>query len=155
MNTKNVSPAAPGGAGPWAVLAPQEEDGLYKYTREVKEVKNVRLKALRIGDVYIVAFRDCHGEKNYAILKPGRKKVDSYDNWAEFADSLVEVLKANAGARVEVTDIDAVVYIMAEERVNKYEPSWRSVRELKYVKWGDGEYGLLLYEGEELVAEGP
>jgi len=155
MNTKNVSPAAPGGVGPWAVLAPREEDGLYRYERAVKEVRRVRLRALRIGDVYVIAYRDRHGEKNYAILKPGRKKIESYDNWAEFADSLVEILREHSGERVELVDVDAAVYIIAEERVNRHEPTWRSAATLKYVEWGGGEYGILLGEDEELVAEGP
>jgi len=155
MATVNVSPAAPGGAGPWAVLAPRGEDMVHTYVREVKEVRRIRLRALKVGDTYVVAYVDRHGEKNYAILKPGRRKIESYDNWAEFSDTMVEVLKANVGARVELVDVDAAVYVISETRVNRHEPMWRDVVELKYVEWGDGEYGILLGEDEELVAEGP
>jgi len=153
MATANVPPAAPGGAGPWAVLAPRGEDGLHRYERSVREVRRIKLGALRVGDVYIVAYRDHHGEKNYVLLWPQRRKVDSYDNWAEFADTLVEVLRSGVGNRVERVEVDAVLYLIEERRVNRHEPSWRDTAMLKYVEWG--AYGLLLGEEEELIVDGP
>jgi len=156
MAAVNVPPAAPGGAGPWAVLAPREEDCIHRYERSIKEVRRIRFRALRVGDVYIVAYRDHHGEKNYVLLYPRRRKVGSYDNWAEFADTLVEVIKSSVGNRVERVEVDAVLYLIEERRVNKHEPSWYDTATLKYVEWDtNGPYGLLLGEEEELIVDGP
>jgi len=163
MTEKNT-PAAPTGAGAAAVEAPKslklrEEDMWRVYDRAVKDVRRVRLRALRVGGeggAYIVAYIDEYGDKVYRVVNPGdwlRDDYSQYREWAESAAGIVYALRRYAGSTVELVDVDAAVYVVEEVEVHKYTHRALERRHVMAVEWKDGPYNYAIHlrEGEELV----
>jgi len=140
METKNF---------PRSVI-PVEKDEFFgtETVRTVKEVRPIRFRAIKIGDTYVVAYwKD--GEKNYAVVWPGHV-VHGYDNHAEALETLVNILKENAGAKIEIVDVDAVQYVLNVEK-RRTRTGDVDVYEESVVEWGDGAYSI----DEEVAVEGP
>jgi len=169
MSAEKSTPAAPTGAGAAAVEAPREqqipkslklrEEDLWRvYERAVKEVRRIRLKALRVGGeggVYVVAYRDRYGDVVYRAVSPGDWLMADFEEYRECAESVggvVAALKRFAGSKVESVDVDAVAYAVEEVEVHRYTHATERRYKL-VVEWRDGPYNYALHlrEGEVLV----
>jgi len=128
-------------------VQPVEEDGFFIRRRAVKEIRPFKFRALKVGDVYVVAYNGDDGVY-HAIVAPGYT-VKSYDNFAEAFETLLAVLKNNAGAKIEVVEVEADMYVLEVERVLKSDPSDVATYEERVIEWG--AYSI----DEDLVTDWP
>jgi len=126
-----------------------ERDEFFEIRRSVKEIRPVKFRALRIGDTYVVVYSDRDGNKWHAVVGPGYT-VKSYENWAEALETLVAVLRDNAGAKVELVEVEAAEYVLQVEERNIHTGEVSSAEEC-VVEWGDGAYSI----DAEVAPEGP
>jgi len=157
MVGQNVSPPAPRGAGSEEVLAPRTisrviETTWHTYTREVKDARKISIKAIKVGDVFIVPYRQDDGGVYHAVVTPKEVYDPADDVWEAF-DGLILALKRARNQQVEIVEWPATQFIIEERKVNKYTLKEIDKRVYYLVEWEyNGQiYSLRLSEGEEVA----
>jgi len=150
-------PPGPRGAASEEVLAPRTitritETTWHAYTREVKDARRLTIKAIKLGDVFVVPYRDDDGGTYYAVVSD-KVVYDPKDDVWEAYDSLVWALKKARNRQVEVVEWPATQFIIEERKINKHTLKEIDRRVYYLVEWEyNGQiYSLKLSEGEEVA----